>query len=132
MGSGWPVSSKPLTRVDPCLLRIMCRLGLQLPPPLPNLLGRISMHARSHRNSFAVSGERQELDRPLPSQSPHCPLELTVRAETITEFWRQIWRVAGKESGSLELLERPQTSQKFPELPRKFFGDFPGTSLWGN
>ena len=28
-----------------------------------------------------------------------------------------------------ELLESPRTSQKFPELPRKFLGGFPGTSL---
>ena len=36
--------------------------------------------------------------------------------------WRQFWRVAGRESGSPELLESPRTSQNFP-------GDFPGTSL---
>ena len=62
--------------------------------------------------------------------------------------WRQIWRVAGRESGSPELLGSPRTSpevfgdflgisltvelnsnpevtRKFPKLPRKF-RDFPG------
>ena len=43
--------------------------------------------------------------------------------------WRQIWRVAGRESSSPELLGSPRTSPKFPGLPRKFFGDFPGSSL---
>ena len=43
--------------------------------------------------------------------------------------WRQIWRVAGRESGSPELLEVPGLPRKFPELPWQFFGDFPGSSL---
>ena len=43
--------------------------------------------------------------------------------------WRQIWRVAGRESGSPELLGSPGLPRKFPELPRKFFGDFPESSL---
>ena len=34
--------------------------------------------------------------------------------------WRQIWRVAGKESGSPELLGSPRTSPRFPELLQKF------------
>ena len=41
----------------------------------------------------------------------------------VSKPWRQIWRVAGRESGF------PETSRKFPKLPRKFFGDFPGSSL---
>ena len=43
-------------------------------------------------------------------------------------FWRQIWRVAGRESGSPELLGSPRTSPEVPQtslevflrLPRKF------------
>ena len=30
---------------------------------------------------------------------------------------------------TLDLLETPWTSQNFPEVPRKFLGDFPGASL---
>ena len=36
--------------------------------------------------------------------------------------WREIWRVAGRVSGSPE-------PPDFPELSRKFPGDFPGSSL---
>ena len=44
---------------------------------------------------------------------------------------RHIWRVVARESGSPELLESPRTSPKFPELPQKFFADFPEVlSLW--
>ena len=43
--------------------------------------------------------------------------------------WRLTWRVAGRESGSPELLGSPGLPRKFPELPRKFFGDFSGSSL---
>ena len=43
--------------------------------------------------------------------------------------WRQIWRVAGRESGSPSFWEVPGLPLKFHELPRKFFGDFPGSSL---
>ena len=41
---------------------------------------------------------------------------------------QQIWRVAGRESGSPELLQSPRTS---PQVPRTspFAGDFPGSSL---
>ena len=49
-----------------------------------------------------------------------------LQVEIAGVFWRHIWRVAGRESGSPELLESPR---KFPKLPRKFFGDFPGSSL---
>ena len=46
-------------------------------------------------------------------------------------FWRQLWRVAGKESGYPELLESPQTSPEVPGLPRKFPSDSPEVlSLW--
>ena len=51
---------------------------------------------------------------------------LLVMMTRLTDWWRQIWRAAGRESGSPELLESPR---KFPELPRKVSGDFPGTSL---
>ena len=44
-------------------------------------------------------------------------------------FREHIWQVAGRESGSPELLGSPRTSPEVPELPRKFFGDFPGSSL---
>ena len=37
-----------------------------------------------------------------------------------TAFRRQIRRVAGRESGSPELLENPRTSPEVPELPQKF------------
>ena len=42
--------------------------------------------------------------------------------------WRHIWRVAGRESASRELLESSWTS---PEVPRTSpeVGDFPGSSL---
>ena len=40
-------------------------------------------------------------------------------------LWRQIWRVAGRESGSPELLGSPRTS---PEVPRNFPGSFSATS----
>ena len=40
-------------------------------------------------------------------------------------YWRQIWRVAGSESCSPELLGLPGSSR----LSRKFPGDFPGSSL---
>ena len=44
--------------------------------------------------------------------------------------WRQIWRVAGRESGSPELLGSPRTSPgSSPNFPGSFFGDFPGSSL---
>ena len=48
--------------------------------------------------------------------------------------WRQKnWRVAERESGSPELLESPRTSPEVPQLPRKFFGDFPELlSLWNS
>ena len=43
--------------------------------------------------------------------------------------WRQIWRVAGRESGSPELLGSPQTSLEVPRTSPEVFGDFPGSSL---
>ena len=43
--------------------------------------------------------------------------------------WRQIWRVAGRESGSPELLESPWTSPEVPRTSPEVFGDFPGSSL---
>ena len=42
---------------------------------------------------------------------------------------RHLWRVAGRQSGSPELLESPWASPEVPELPRKFPSDFPGSSL---
>ena len=44
-------------------------------------------------------------------------------------FWRQIWRVAGRESGSPELLGSPRTSPEVPRTSPKVFGDFPGSPL---
>ena len=49
-------------------------------------------------------------------------------APTVTHFWRQIWRVVGRESGYPELLASPRTSPEVPQtspevfwrLPRKF------------
>ena len=38
--------------------------------------------------------------------------------------WRQIWRVAGREWS-----QAPPSFWEVPGLPRKFFGDFPGSSL---
>ena len=43
--------------------------------------------------------------------------------------WRQIWRVAGGESGSPELLGSPRTSPEVPRTSPEVFGDFPGSSL---
>ena len=43
--------------------------------------------------------------------------------------WRNIWRVAGKESGCPELLGRPRTSPEVPRTSPEVFGDFPGSSL---
>ena len=43
--------------------------------------------------------------------------------------WRQIWRVAGRESGSPELLGSPPTSPEVSRTPPEVFGDFPGSSL---
>ena len=40
---------------------------------------------------------------------------LQTREQYPSRFWRQIWRVAGRELGSPELLESPRTS---PEVPR--------------
>ena len=42
---------------------------------------------------------------------------------------RQVWRVAGRESGSPELLESPRTSPEVPRTSLRSFGDFPGNSL---
>ena len=44
-------------------------------------------------------------------------------------FRRQIWRVAGRESGSPELLGSPRTSPEVPRTSPEVFGDFPGSSL---
>ena len=44
-------------------------------------------------------------------------------------FWRQIWRVTGRESGSPELLGSPRTSPEVPRTSPEVFGDFPGSSL---
>ena len=43
--------------------------------------------------------------------------------------WRQIWRVAGRESGTPELLGSPQNSPEVPRTSPEVFGDFPGSSL---
>ena len=43
--------------------------------------------------------------------------------------WRQIWRVAGRESGFPELLGSPRTSPEVPRTSPEVFGDFPGSSL---
>ena len=50
------------------------------------------------------------------------------KSSTYTKIWTQIWRVAGRESGSPELLGSPRTSPEVPRtspevfrrLPRKF------------
>ena len=67
---------------------------------------------------------------------PHCLPAATLTIYSVAcigvmkRNWRQIWRVAGRESGSRELLGSPPTSPgSSPKLPRKFFGDFPGGSL---
>ena len=45
-------------------------------------------------------------------------------------LWRQIWRVAGGGSQAPPSFRKvPGLPRKFPELLRKFFGDFPGSSL---
>ena len=44
-------------------------------------------------------------------------------------FWRQIWRVAGRESGFPELLGSPRTSPEVPRTSPEVSGDFPGSSL---
>ena len=43
--------------------------------------------------------------------------------------WRQIWRVAGRESGSPKLLGSPRTSPEVPRTSPEVFGDLPGRSL---
>ena len=48
---------------------------------------------------------------------------------TKASFWRQIWRVAGRESGSPELLGSPQTSPEVPRTSPEVFGNFRGSSL---
>ena len=48
---------------------------------------------------------------------------------TLSIHWRQIWRVAGRESGSPELLGSPWTSPEVPRTSPEVFGDFPGSSL---
>ena len=40
-----------------------------------------------------------------------------------------MWRVAGRESGSPELLESPRTSPEVSRTSPEVFGDFPGSSL---
>ena len=47
----------------------------------------------------------------------------------VKDSWRQTWRVAGRESGSPELLESPRTSPEVPRTSPEVFGDFPGSSL---
>ena len=47
----------------------------------------------------------------------------------MTNTWRQSWRVAGRESGSPELLGSPRTSPEVPRTSPEVFGDFPGSSL---
>ena len=51
------------------------------------------------------------------------------KAWTRLKFWRQIWRVTGRESGSPELLESPRTSPEVSRTSLEVFGDFPGSSL---
>ena len=46
-----------------------------------------------------------------------------------SNFWRQIWRVAGRNQAPPNFWEVPGLPRKSPELPRKFFGDLPGSSL---
>ena len=48
---------------------------------------------------------------------------------TLPSVWRQIWRVAGGESGSPELLGSPRTSPEVPRTSPEVFGDFPGISV---
>ena len=43
--------------------------------------------------------------------------------------WRQIWRVAGRESGSPELLESPRTSPEVPRTSPEVFRRLPRSSL---
>ena len=43
--------------------------------------------------------------------------------------WRQIWRVASRDSGSPELLGSSRTSPEVPQTSPENFGDFPGGSL---
>ena len=66
-----------------------------------------------------------------PNASPITPITFPYSLQS-REYWRQFWRVAGRESGSPELPRKfPELPRKFPELLRKFFGDFPGVlSLW--
>ena len=50
----------------------------------------------------------------------------------ICVIWRQVWRVAGRESGSPELLESPRTSPgSSPNFPGSFSATSPAVlSLW--
>ena len=57
-------------------------------------------------------------------KTPDKTLDLNIRV-----FWRQIRRVAGRESGSPSFWKVPGLPRKFPTLPRKFLGDLPGSSL---
>ena len=43
--------------------------------------------------------------------------------------WRQIWRVAGRESGSPELLGSPRTSPEVPRTSPEVFRRLPGSSF---
>ena len=72
----------------------------------------------------------QDLRSSLPHTEPEILEFQKVHFEVPTNalFWRQIWRVAERESDSPELLESPRTSPEVPQtspevfrrLPRKF------------
>ena len=83
-------------------------------------------------NHFAratsIGVQLSSLDPPPLTPIP-CPLlnccGLLLPGEVLSKSWRQIWRV-----GYPELLGSPRTSPEvFGRLPRKFLGDFPGSSL---
>ena len=78
-------------------------------------------------NFFACSG-KVRLIRALRDCKQRS-LTVSKKAPTVSKNWRQIWRVAGRESGSPELLGSPRTSPEVPRTSPEVFGDFPGSSL---
>ena len=122
---GWPGSPENVScsRATPRLHRCKSGVALEketfsgLPGHPPKRL--LAPSPIEFRGNPGIRGLYQAVR--VATQNPHPKLG--------PNNWRQIWRVAGRESGSPELLGCPQTSPEFPELPRKFFGDFPGSSL---
>ena len=100
-------------------------------------LGRRQKQNRNHRKLFAGTETGtgavpfcQNCTQTQEHRFPHKTVQTRKRAELFREYFGdKFGESLGGSQATPSFWEVPALPRKFPELPRKFFGDFPGSSL---